>query len=194
METYLLVDGYNIINSWPELLQLMEDCIEDARDRLIHLLNNYAGFKVCKIIVVFDGHMVKDNRGERYLDNQVEVVFSPWGISADQVIEREVGLLLKGGRGKRGKSLKDIPQDQKQPQLNQLSRQVYVATSDKLQQEIIWTKGAYRLSAPELLAEVEKANKEHKEIFDLKNPGRRNYLEANLDCKVRDQLEKIRRS
>ncbi len=192
METYLLVDGYNIINAWPELLRLMEDCIEDARDRLIHLLNNYAGFKACKIIVVFDGHMVKDNRGERYLDNKVEVVFSPWGISADQIIEKEVGLLLKGAR--REKVLKNLPRGQVESQPHSASCQVFVATSDKLQQEIIWTKGAYRVSAPELLAEVEKANKEHKEIFDLKNPSRRNYLEANLDCKVRSQLEKIRRS
>ena len=170
METYLLVDGYNIINSWPELLRLMEDSIDHARDRLIHLLNNHAGFKECKIILIFDGHKVKDNRGQRYFENGLEIVFSPWAVTADQLIEKEVGRLLKEGKC------------------------VYVATSDKLQQEIIWTKGAYRVSARELLEDVERARQDYKEIFKRKNPVRRNYLEANLDGRVREELERIRRS
>lgn len=168
MNFYLVVDGYNILNSWPELSKMMEDSIEDARDRLIHLLNNYAGYKHYKIILVFDGHKVKDNIGERYFNGKVEIIFSPYGISADHVIEKEVGKLLKENK-------------------------VFVATSDKLQQEIIWSKGAYRVSSRELLGELEKTQKEFNELLERKSSGKRNYLEANLNKDVLAKLEKIRR-
>lgn len=37
----LIVDGYNIIGAWPELEQLKEKDIGQARDRLIELLAEY---------------------------------------------------------------------------------------------------------------------------------------------------------
>ncbi len=147
---------------------MMEESVEDARDRLIHIMNNYAGFKNYKIILVFDGHKVKDNVGERYLNGKVEVIFSPYGISADHVIEKEVGKLLK-------------------------THKVFVATSDKLQQEIIWSKGAYRVSSRELLKELEKTQKEYRDIIDKKTISKRNYLEANINKDILAELEKIRR-
>lgn len=168
MNFYLVIDGYNILNSWPELAKIMDESIEDARDRLIHLLNNYAGYKNYKIILVFDGHKVKDNLGERYMNGKVEVVFSPYGISADHVIEKEVDSLLK-------------------------THKVFVATSDKLQQEIIWSKGAYRVSSRELLAELERTQKEYREVMERKSTGKRNYLESNLNKDVLEKLEKLRR-
>lgn len=163
-----MVDGYNILNSWPKLSELMEKNIQDARDELIHLLNDYVGYKACRVIVVFDGHKVKDNPGEIYLDGRVEVIYSPFGISADHVIEREVGNLLK-------------------------EYNVIVATSDKLQQEIIWSKGAYRMSSRELLRELEETQKEYRKVIEKGNTGKRNYLERNLDKDVLAKLEKIRR-
>lgn len=169
MDSYLVIDGYNILNCWPKLAEMMRDSLEDARDRLVYLLNNYAGFKNYKIILVFDGHNVKDNRGERSFHHNVEVVFSPEGVSADRVIEKEVGRLLKNG-------------------------QVFVATSDKLQQEIIWTKGAYRISARELVKDIEQAQAEYREIINPRRSLRRNYLESNLNQDVREALERIRRN
>jgi len=168
LDFYLVVDGYNILNSWPELSKIMEESITDARDRLIHLLNNYAGYKKYKIILVFDGHKVKDNLGERFFDGEVEVIFSPFGVSADHVIEKEVGKLLK-------------------------THKVFVATSDKLQQEIVWSKGAYRISSRELLAELERSKKEYREVIEQKASRKRNYLELNVNQDILDKLEKIRR-
>jgi hypothetical protein len=40
---YLLVDGYNVINTWPELQELGN--LENARARLVELLANYGAFR-----------------------------------------------------------------------------------------------------------------------------------------------------
>ena len=168
MDFYLVIDGYNILNSWTELAEIMKDSMEDARDRLIHILNNYAGYKKYRVIVVFDGHKVRNNPGEKIVYHNVEVIYSPEGITADQVIEKEVGKLLR-------------------------THKVFVATSDKLQQEIIWSKGAYRISARELIEEIRNTQKEYREKINVRNTGKKNYLESNLNSDILEALEKIRR-
>ena len=53
---YLLVDGYNVIHAWPELLELSEVSLESARHKLMDIMSNYQGFKShLTVIVVFDG-------------------------------------------------------------------------------------------------------------------------------------------
>ena len=39
----LLVDGYNIIGSWPELQELKNKDLADARDRLVEKMAEYQG-------------------------------------------------------------------------------------------------------------------------------------------------------
>ena len=54
----IFVDGYNVINSWPNLKQIKDFSFEGARQTLIDKLHNYGVFKGCKIILVFDAHKV----------------------------------------------------------------------------------------------------------------------------------------
>ncbi len=55
MKPLLLVDGYNVIGAWnvPREEHLT---IEQARERLVHLIADYAGYSGEEVIVVFDGH------------------------------------------------------------------------------------------------------------------------------------------
>ena len=55
MKPLLLVDGYNVIGAWsvPREEHLS---IEQARERLVHLIADYAGYSGEEVIVVFDGH------------------------------------------------------------------------------------------------------------------------------------------
>ncbi|MGL5512691.1 MAG: NYN domain-containing protein, partial [Sporomusa sp.] len=54
----LIVDGYNVINAWPELIEA-KDNLEYARDKLVDILSEYGAYKGFKmIIIVFDAHMV----------------------------------------------------------------------------------------------------------------------------------------
>ena len=49
----VFVDGYNVINSWPELNRIKEYSFEAARDKLIEIMQNYGAYNGYKIFLVF---------------------------------------------------------------------------------------------------------------------------------------------
>ena len=56
---YLIVDGYNIINSWDELKELSKTDLEHAREKLIDAIIEYAEYTGRKGIIVFDAYNIK---------------------------------------------------------------------------------------------------------------------------------------
>ncbi len=81
---FLLVDGYNIINAWPELSEEVRNVdLASARDRLIDIMADYAASTGISVIIVFDAHQVEKNTG-------VEVVYTKSGETADHYIEKVV--------------------------------------------------------------------------------------------------------
>lgn len=165
MKEYLIVDGYNIIGAWPELQALKEENLEYARARLIEILSAHAALSKRIVILVFDAYQVKKNSGSREMIQGIEVIYTKENVTADMAIERLTA---------------QIPKHQK----------VFVATSDRLQQETIWGKGAFRISAMELKREVEQAEKEHKPHYTPQLYVS-NRLEDRIDPEVRKKLEKI---
>lgn len=85
----LIVDGYNIIGAWPELEQLKEKDIGQARDRLIELLAEYQAFTGDRVIVVFDAYYVRgiESKEEKH---KVEVIYTKEKETADECIEKLV--------------------------------------------------------------------------------------------------------
>ena len=63
MREYLIVDGYNIINDWPLLKKMCGESIQAARDKLVEIMAGFRAYKGMEVIIVFDGHLVKDNPG-----------------------------------------------------------------------------------------------------------------------------------
>lgn len=138
-EEYLLVDGYNIIFAWPELRELAQINLDSARDKLMDILCNYQGYQGCRLILVYDAYKVKGNPGSVMKYHNIEVVYTKEAETADQYIERTTHEL--GAK----------PQKYR----------VTVATSDALEQMIIWGNGAVRMSALGLKATVESAGAEY---------------------------------
>ncbi len=130
-KSYLLVDGYNIIFAWDELKKIAQDSLESARGELVNRLAVYKVFSGYEIIVVFDAYKVKGNRGEIEKEQGITIVYTKEAQTADAYIEKAVRELTK--------------------QYN-----VTVATSDGLEQLIIFGSGAYRLPASHLEAEVKQ--------------------------------------
>ncbi|MCR4432327.1 MAG: NYN domain-containing protein [Tepidanaerobacteraceae bacterium] len=128
-DEYLLVDGYNIINAWPELEEAKSISLEAAREKLLDIMADYAGHTGIRVIVVFDAHQVEKSRGMQYDKNGVRVVFTKEGETADHYIEKLADLFAR-------------------------QEKVRVATSDWIEQQIILGRGATRISARELLQEV----------------------------------------
>ena len=138
-EKYFLVDGYNIIFAWEDLRSLAEINIDSARDRLMDICCNYQGYDGATLILVFDAYKVKGNPGSVMKYHNIEVVYTKEAETADQYIERTTHEL--GAK----------PQKYR----------VTVATSDALEQMIIWGNGATRMSALGLKAAVEAAGAEY---------------------------------
>ena len=65
MQEILLVDGYNVIHAWPELKRIAEESLEEARHVLIDMMQDFQGYKGCRLIVVFDAHMIQRGRGKK---------------------------------------------------------------------------------------------------------------------------------
>jgi hypothetical protein len=166
-EVVLLVDGYNMIGAWPELERLKERDFEEARDRLLDMLAEYQGYSGTKVYVVFDAHQVP-GPGRTYRQRRLTVIYTKENETADECIERLVGEL--SGRG----------------------RHIYVATSDHVEQRVAFGKGALRISARELLIEIEQNRKFIGEAL-RRTPERRNPLDSLLDPGIRRMLERMRR-
>ncbi len=141
----LIVDGYNMIGAWPELVLLKnQDRLEDAREALLNRLSNYAKYEGLKIIVVFDAQLVPGVT-QSYTKYQLEVIFTEEGETADSYIERIAG------------------------ELNNRLTHITVATSDLAEQWVIFSQGALRTSARELYKSVEKTEKDiHEHQADLR--------------------------
>ena len=139
-QQYLIVDGYNIIFAWEELAALAKADLDAARRRLCDLLSSYAGYKKCVLVLVFDGYKQKGSTGTKEAWNNIRVVYTGEGVTADRYIE---DLAAQIGS----------------------NYSLRVATSDGLVQLSSLRSGALRLSARELQAEVEAAQKEMRKFY-----------------------------
>lgn len=83
----MIVDGYNVIFAWEDLKVLAEVNIDSAKDRLINILSNYHGITNIEIILVFDGYKVKNNSGSESIIENITVVHTKEGQTADLFIE-----------------------------------------------------------------------------------------------------------
>ncbi len=167
---FIFVDGYNVINSWSNLKKEKEINLDSARQKLTDILHNYGAVNDCRITIVFDGHKVAGNIESKYeYSKNVITVFTKDGETADAYIEKEV---------------------------NNIGRkyEVYVVTSDSLEQQTVFQRGAIRVSSIEFYSQVftsyEATRKSYKKTYH-KN---RNTLEDNIDEEILKKLEAIRRS
>ena len=174
-ECYLLVDGYNIIFSWEMLRELSKVNIESARNLLMDVLCDYQGFNGCTLILVFDAYRVEGGQERVFNYHNIHVVFTKEAETADQYIEKTVHKIGK-------------------------KADVTVATSDALEQVIIYGQGARRMAARELLEEVELTREKVLERIE-KRPGStqkqltendHNYLFDHLPEELVSYMEEVR--
>lgn len=129
---YLIVDGYNVLFAWDGLQELAKEDLETARERLMDILSNYSAYTHREVVLVFDGYRVRGNRGERFLRNNLLVVYTRENETADAYIEALAGSIGKNDR-------------------------VWVATSDSLIQLSAFRSGLLRISARELQEQIQQA-------------------------------------
>jgi predicted RNA-binding protein with PIN domain len=128
-DDYLILDGYNIIYAWDELMNLAEREISLARDELVRIMCSFAALRRVRTIVVFDAYN-REGGGSVVKCGPVTVVYTKHAETADAYIERA--------------TYKIAP-----------TNFVRVATGDLAEQFVILGNGAYRMSPRELREECE---------------------------------------
>ncbi len=165
---HYIVDGYNLIHVWEEIN------IEDlalAREKLIRSLQEYGGYENFEITLVFDaGNTDEEERIEIY-SNIFRVIYSGYGETADNVIERL--------------SFEEVRK----------RRQVHVVSSDAIIETVILGAGAYRHPSKEFYRAVKRAKKHLQKEYlgNVTLPVKRNEVADFIDEDVFAQLEKMRR-
>ncbi|MFC7442681.1 NYN domain-containing protein [Laceyella putida] len=167
-EEWLVVDGYNVIGADPEV-KWNPATLEEERIKLIRDLSEYQAITGRQVYLVFDAHQTP---GARVKTNQEQVIvyYTRRDETADEFIESFV---------KKNKSP---------------HRAIYVATSDYLEQRMVFGQGAYRISSRELLEEIRVAKKKLNEKLRKEEEEQiRNTLEERLSHELQQILEKWRR-
>lgn len=167
----LIVDGYNVINSGPEF---SGGALSDARDRLTDALMDYAGFSDQQVILVFDAWMSDRLARTEEQRGAVTVVYTRKGEIADHYIERLCD---------------DFAAD-----IEYRRVEVRVASSDALEQTIVLGRGAARMSARELVHEMQAMRDEGIRRAAPARPVRpRASIGERLPEDVRRRLDEIKR-
>ncbi|MDD6308160.1 MAG: TetM/TetW/TetO/TetS family tetracycline resistance ribosomal protection protein [Clostridia bacterium] len=142
--TYLLIDGYNIIFAWESLQSIAKENLEDARMTLIRRICNYKAVRPYSVILVFDAYRVPGMQREMETVHGISVIYTKEAETADAYIEKTAKVLSREYR-------------------------VRVATSDRLEQVIIFGNGAVRISAAEFEREVLAAEAEIRDFIARNN-------------------------
>lgn len=167
MKPLLYVDGYNIIGAWSEA-EKNQWPLDECRDRLIHILEDYAGYTDQEVWLVFDGYKAGSVRRSIEQRTGMTIVYTKHGETADHFIERKCQLLPK-------------------------YREARVATSDGVEQTLILGRGATRLSARELWRELRQVRSGGRDRHQIPSAQRMTSISAALSEEQYQALEKLRR-
>ena len=167
MKPLLYVDGYNVIGAWDEAAKNGWP-LDECRDRLIHVLEDYAGYTGQEVWLIFDGY--KAERAVRSVEQRagLTVVYTRHGETADHYIERMCQLLPR-------------------------YREARVATSDGVEQTLILGRGATRLSARELWRELRRERSSGRGRHQTPSAQQRTALSSALSAEQYAVLDKLRR-
>lgn len=168
---HYIVDGYNVINLWPELVNLRND-LSEAMDRLVHILAEYGAYEKYDMTVVFDALFTADDERIEQVNKHLEVVYTGRGETADSYIERLAYDSVRMGR------------------------EVHVVTSDGAEQSVILGAGAYRHPSGEFHRMVKRAKKEIKDKYlgKVVLPVSRNEIASRIDEETLAKLDALRKS
>lgn len=172
-QAILLVDGYNIVGSWPELKQARDqEGLDIARRHLIEALVNYSAYQGFDTRVVFDSHYQDQPGTCDAVTQHLSVHYTEFGQTADTFIEKFCALFRYDSR--------------------KFVQRLIVATSDRAQQLTVVGYGAECISAQKLAGEV--AASTHRVRRQQKNTKRSSnrFLAHSLDPSAQQILAELR--
>lgn len=165
----LVVDGYNIIPRWKKRRLSAVDSLEEVRNDLVDRLGEYRSFAALDVIVVFDAHKTAE-AGTQFTRSGVDIMFTEQHETADERIERIVY------------------------DLGDKYREMTVATSDAAEQQVAFGKGALRITADELLRQLDDVETRiRRAVEEQTGQSQRSKLSDSIRQDIAKILEKWRR-
>lgn len=123
------VDGYNVINKWPDLKDLSKTNLAAARDMLIEEMAEYSVLRAEEMVIVFDAYNLDRLKETIETKYKMKIVYTKRFQTADTYIEAELARI-----GRR--------------------HNVKVVTDDGAVQNMALGKGASRMTALELRGDL----------------------------------------
>ena len=148
----ILVDGYSLLHSWPELAPGRPRFSAAARDELIRRLTLYQDACGTPITVIFDGAGAPNGTPAASSRPEMEVLYSRRGKTADQLIERAVHRFGPYG-------------------------EVLAVTNDHAERETVLSLGGSACSCANFIQEVENALSEQADDISYYNRQERHRFQ-----------------
>ncbi len=168
----LIVDGYNVLRSGQRYVHMSRDAdythdtFNKVREALISDVAAYAGTEY-RAIIVFDAADNTESAGKTETIGGVKVIFSPYGSSADKVIEK-------------------LAHDAREDHL-----EVMVVTSDATIQDTVFGGGVDRMSANGFSFEMDDLGEEAQQDRTLET-HRKATVAERIDPAVLEKLKALR--
>lgn len=177
-ENLVIVDGHNLIFNFFKAGKLNREKIDYIKEKLIGDLSVYKSQKKCDVIAVFDARNSENKRRSMQIVDGVKVIYSRKNETADDIIEELTGAETRKTDAGAG------------------YRNIFVVTSDYLQQKVVLRKNVYRKSCREFHIELKDLKKEIREkMTDFRKKSDRKFLtlEKRLNVKTREKLSELRK-
>ncbi|MEO0458768.1 MAG: NYN domain-containing protein [Cyanobacteria bacterium P01_A01_bin.114] len=172
-EAILLVDGYNVVGAWPELIRLRDQLgLEPARNQLAEDLANYSAFKAFETWLVFDAYGQQQPHRQESVTNHLSIHYTSFGQTADSYIERACALFRKDSR--------------------KFQTRLIVATSDRAQQLTVVGYGAEWISAQQLGSDVHFSRQHVKRRQKPAKQSKKRFLADSLNPEAQAKLARLR--
>ncbi|MSS77470.1 NYN domain-containing protein [Anaerococcus sp. AGMB00486] len=158
------IDGYNIINSWPELKSIQSQSLELAREKLIDMMAEYACLSNEIVELVFDAYNSDGDRENISEKLGIKIVYTKKFQTADTYIEKMTNLYAR-------------------------RHNVKVVTDDGQVQSLAFERGASRITALELRNEL--MNMKHKIKRSKRKDFSTNFKDFPISDELKDLLDDI---
>lgn len=160
-----IVDGYNVINAWPKLRDLASESLASARDALIDDMAEYKSMSGEEVIIVFDAYNLERPQVTIEEKYGMKIVYTKRYQTADTYIEKQI---LDIGR----------------------SQNLKIVTDDGQIQILAASKGASRVTAAELAADISNTNRRIKR--NKKADFSNNFKLFPLSNEMIDKIDQIK--
>ena len=167
----LIIDGYNVINSWEDLKKLAEEKLELARERLNAMISEYTQYSGFSTIIVYDAYRVRNSESRQEKIKNLEIIYTKENETADTYIERFITDLGP-------KKFLDIT----------------VATDDISEQHIVAGKGGNRISTRQLYIDLINAKVKIDNKVKQTKLSKKNTLEDFISDDIARILDDLRKN